>query len=163
MPKLPDSTPDSEGESPTAFKNTLLNYLKTYNIPCLKPWLDHVKRANFSEVKYVYTQERMGRLGYWKFLRWTKVCLDFSKLLNNLETMHFILNCNVSEIINIQSSTTINWKIDPLLQIKNAKFISNFTEILFKLEIINFSKTLHTFKIEWHTNLTETFAIFYKY
>lgn len=51
IPKLPDSSADNDGESPTAFKNALLNYLKTYNIPCLKQWIDYVKRADFSQIK----------------------------------------------------------------------------------------------------------------
>lgn len=53
LSKLPDSSPDSEGESPTAFKTGLINYLKTYGVACLQPWIDYVKRADFSDVKYV--------------------------------------------------------------------------------------------------------------
>lgn len=55
LPKLPDSSSDSEGAGPTAFKTTLLTYLKTYNLACLKVWTDYVKRADFSAVKLVRT------------------------------------------------------------------------------------------------------------
>lgn len=51
LPKLPDSSADSDGDSPTAFKKTLIDYLKDYNIACLKQWIDYVKRADFSEIK----------------------------------------------------------------------------------------------------------------
>lgn len=85
LPKLPDSTPDTEGESPTAFKNSLLNYLKTYKIACLEPWLDHVKRADFSEVKYVNTHTYSHRQKYWEFLR----LFGFLKKGNNVFFMCF--------------------------------------------------------------------------
>ncbi|EFA13677.2 probable tyrosyl-DNA phosphodiesterase isoform X1 [Tribolium castaneum] len=50
-PQLPETATEKSGESPTGFKSSLLNYLKHYNLPVLKPWIDYVKRADFSAVR----------------------------------------------------------------------------------------------------------------
>lgn len=51
-PLLPADKPDSDGSGPTDFKCSLQTYLKSYNIPCLNEWIERVKRADFSDVKY---------------------------------------------------------------------------------------------------------------
>ncbi|KAJ8922814.1 hypothetical protein NQ315_007849 [Exocentrus adspersus] len=50
-PRLPESSPDTEGESPTGFKSTLLEYLGSYNLSCLNDFINYVKRADFSAVR----------------------------------------------------------------------------------------------------------------
>lgn len=51
LPKISESAQESDGIGPTGFKTTLLTYLKHYNLPCLNEWIDHIKKADFSEVK----------------------------------------------------------------------------------------------------------------
>ncbi|KAJ3650648.1 hypothetical protein Zmor_016734 [Zophobas morio] len=42
---------EKSGESPTGFKSAFLSYLKHYNLPILKTWIDCVKNADFSDIK----------------------------------------------------------------------------------------------------------------
>ena len=49
-PALPEGSPDSEGESKTFFKTSLLRYLKFYELSPLKSYVEAVKRADFGEV-----------------------------------------------------------------------------------------------------------------
>nr|CAH7733886.1 unnamed protein product [Callosobruchus chinensis] len=60
-PKLPDSGTDKDGESPTGFKSSFLNYLKSYNEPILKPFIDYVRRADFSAVRVCFTASIPGK------------------------------------------------------------------------------------------------------
>lgn len=48
---LPAGSSERDGESPTNFKSTLLKYLETYNLACLKGWIEHVKKTDFSQIK----------------------------------------------------------------------------------------------------------------
>lgn len=60
-PRLPESSANTEGESPTGFKANLLSYLETYNLPCLKQFIDYVKRADFSAVRVFLVYSAPGR------------------------------------------------------------------------------------------------------
>ncbi|KAI4455409.1 tyrosyl-dna phosphodiesterase 1 [Holotrichia oblita] len=50
-PALPGGSSERDGESSTKFKSTLLKYLQTYNLACLKGWTEHVKKTDFSQIK----------------------------------------------------------------------------------------------------------------
>nr|XP_023029940.1 probable tyrosyl-DNA phosphodiesterase [Leptinotarsa decemlineata] len=60
-PRLPDSSPDTDGDSPTGFKKELLNYLKTYNEPLLKQFIEYVKRADFGLVRVFFVYSAPGK------------------------------------------------------------------------------------------------------
>lgn len=50
-PKLDNPLDIVKGESPTGFKRSLLNYLNSYALPCLSPFVEAVKQADFSDIK----------------------------------------------------------------------------------------------------------------
>lgn len=50
-PPLEKSVSEKDGESPTLFKSSLLKYLRHYNLPVVKPWIDYVKNADFSAIR----------------------------------------------------------------------------------------------------------------
>ncbi|CAH1958746.1 unnamed protein product [Acanthoscelides obtectus] len=60
-PKLSDSHSDKDGESPTGFKKDFLNYLRSYNEPILKPFIDYVRRADFSAVRVCFVASIPGK------------------------------------------------------------------------------------------------------
>ncbi|XP_068900682.1 probable tyrosyl-DNA phosphodiesterase [Tenebrio molitor] len=49
--RLPETASDTDGDSPTGFKSSLLRYLKQYNLPILEPWVEQVGRADFRDVR----------------------------------------------------------------------------------------------------------------
>lgn len=61
LPRLPNSSPETEGKGPTNFKTDLLTYLKTYNNVNLGEWIEAVKRADFSEVKVFLVTSTPGK------------------------------------------------------------------------------------------------------
>ncbi|KAG5897164.1 hypothetical protein JTB14_020893 [Gonioctena quinquepunctata] len=60
-PRLPDSSADTDGESPTGFKGSLLSYLKTYNEPLLKPFIEYVKRVDFAAIRVFFVYSAPGK------------------------------------------------------------------------------------------------------
>lgn len=48
---LPDDSDTAAGESPTGFKESLVRYLVSYNIPRLQTWITRVRKSDFSDVK----------------------------------------------------------------------------------------------------------------
>lgn len=52
-PRLPDGSSEDDAVGPTAFKTSLLEYLNHYNLPILKNWIDYVKMADFSQIRYI--------------------------------------------------------------------------------------------------------------
>ncbi|CAH0560746.1 unnamed protein product [Brassicogethes aeneus] len=50
-PKLPENSKETDGESPTGFKISLINYLKHYNFDILNKWISYIKDCDFSAVK----------------------------------------------------------------------------------------------------------------
>lgn len=51
-PALGEEKQETSGESSTYFKRDLIRYLESYALPDLNPWIEKVKRANMSSVKY---------------------------------------------------------------------------------------------------------------
>ncbi|KAK9876580.1 hypothetical protein WA026_013960 [Henosepilachna vigintioctopunctata] len=56
-----DESTENNGESPTKFKADLLTYLKTYNVPCLKPWIERVQNADFSKIRVFLITSTPGK------------------------------------------------------------------------------------------------------
>lgn len=53
-PKLeavPDDCDAAFGESPTMFRGDLIQYLSTYNIGRVQPWIARIRKSNFTKVK----------------------------------------------------------------------------------------------------------------
>ncbi|KAJ3650697.1 hypothetical protein Zmor_016779 [Zophobas morio] len=48
---LPETAPDTSGDSATNFKSALLEYLQSYKLDIVQPWISYVTRADFSDVK----------------------------------------------------------------------------------------------------------------
>ena len=42
-----------DGDSLTGFTRDLLRYLETYSLPDLQPWLEKIRRADMSRIKYI--------------------------------------------------------------------------------------------------------------
>ncbi|GJQ83438.1 hypothetical protein Trydic_g14216 [Trypoxylus dichotomus] len=49
--RLPEGSTKNDGESSTKFKSTLIQYLQSYNVTCLKEWIERVEMADFSSIK----------------------------------------------------------------------------------------------------------------
>ncbi|XP_018336169.2 probable tyrosyl-DNA phosphodiesterase [Agrilus planipennis] len=60
-PVLPDSCKETDGVGVTAFKTNFLLYLKSYNLPILKDWIEYVKRADFSAVRTMFVYSAPGK------------------------------------------------------------------------------------------------------
>ncbi|XP_044747626.1 probable tyrosyl-DNA phosphodiesterase [Coccinella septempunctata] len=62
-PRCPPMTENSvnNGESPTRFKSDLLCYLKTYGVPCLKPWIERVEKTDFSQIRVFLVTSTPGK------------------------------------------------------------------------------------------------------
>lgn len=48
---LADNADTAIADSPTGFRDDLLRYLNTYNIPTLQPWIARIRKTDFSKVK----------------------------------------------------------------------------------------------------------------
>ncbi|XP_045479337.1 probable tyrosyl-DNA phosphodiesterase [Harmonia axyridis] len=59
-PPMTEDTPNN-GDSPTRFKSDLLWYLKTYNVPCLKPWIERVEKTDFSHIRVFLVTSTPGK------------------------------------------------------------------------------------------------------
>lgn len=51
---LDDNVDTSAGESPTGFKEDYLKYLSIYKIGKLLPWIDRLRKTDFSSIKYFF-------------------------------------------------------------------------------------------------------------
>lgn len=65
--KLPKKASDEQGESRTGFKNTLIQYLESYQLECLIEWIQLVKRCNFEAVRFNSHTKTDGTIKYVKF------------------------------------------------------------------------------------------------
>ena len=51
LPPLASDAAAADGESPTGFRADLVRYLSHYRLACLAPWLERVRRTDFSAVR----------------------------------------------------------------------------------------------------------------
>lgn len=51
-PTLNEDSKSANGDSPTNFKNDLLHYLESYALQILRPWIEKIKNADMSLIKY---------------------------------------------------------------------------------------------------------------
>jgi tyrosyl-DNA phosphodiesterase 1 len=51
LPALPSNSDTDAGESPTGFRADLLQYLITYRVTQLQPWISRIRKTDFSSVK----------------------------------------------------------------------------------------------------------------
>lgn len=50
-PALSEGADTATGDSPTGFRDDLVRYLVTYNIPKLQPFIARIRKSNFQDVK----------------------------------------------------------------------------------------------------------------
>lgn len=60
LPKLPDNSSFSDGESITGFREDLLRYLVTYNLPKLQPYIAKIRKTDFSSVNVFFVASSPG-------------------------------------------------------------------------------------------------------
>lgn len=48
---LKAETNKTDGDSKTGFKKDILRYLRSYNVPLLRQWIQKIEKADFSEAK----------------------------------------------------------------------------------------------------------------
>lgn len=62
---LPNPLDVANGESPTGFKRSLINYLTSYSMPCLSSYLQIVKSTDFSHIKYDFDNQLLINFDLW--------------------------------------------------------------------------------------------------
>lgn len=60
LPQLPESASFNDGESETGFREDLLRYLVTYNLPKLQPYIAKIRKTDFSKVKVFFVASSPG-------------------------------------------------------------------------------------------------------
>ena len=79
---LLENADTTTGESPTGFREDLVRYLVSYNLPKLQPWIARIRKTSFKHVKYVRKS----------FVRWPHA--------NNYISVYFLLlRCQVDTVI----------------------------------------------------------------
>ncbi|XP_052890369.1 probable tyrosyl-DNA phosphodiesterase [Anopheles moucheti] len=51
LPAVPEGSDTTYGESRTEFRTSLLNYLDAYKLHQLQPWMERIRKTDFSDVK----------------------------------------------------------------------------------------------------------------
>uniref|UniRef100_W5LH18 Tyrosyl-DNA phosphodiesterase 1 n=1 Tax=Astyanax mexicanus TaxID=7994 RepID=W5LH18_ASTMX len=59
--RLPEGSPETAGESPTHFKQDLLEYLRAYRAPELAEWIERIKEHDLSETRIYLIGSTPGR------------------------------------------------------------------------------------------------------
>ncbi|CAH1106198.1 unnamed protein product [Psylliodes chrysocephalus] len=59
--RLPETCTEKDGESITKFKANLLSYLRSYNETILKPFIEYVQKADFSQIRVFLTYSAPGK------------------------------------------------------------------------------------------------------
>ncbi|XP_043233962.1 tyrosyl-DNA phosphodiesterase 1-like [Amphibalanus amphitrite] len=70
LPTLPAGAPDTAGESPTEFRAHLLYYLTHYQLDILTPWIERVRRTDFSAIRVFLVGSVPGRFVGPELNRW---------------------------------------------------------------------------------------------
>lgn len=60
LPRLSESASPSDGESPTGFKRSFIQYLVAYKNSKMKEWIDLINRADFSSVNVFFVASVPG-------------------------------------------------------------------------------------------------------
>ncbi|XP_022191295.2 probable tyrosyl-DNA phosphodiesterase [Nilaparvata lugens] len=71
-PRLPENADTGAGDSPTAFKKDLLDYLSRYQKPELQVWIDQVRSTDFSSVNVFFVASVPGTHSGPDFNRWSQ-------------------------------------------------------------------------------------------
>lgn len=66
LPLLSADKKETDGAGPTDFKGSLVSYLKHYKLGILEEWIERVKRADFSAVKYVLFKKKYNTNVFFK-------------------------------------------------------------------------------------------------
>ncbi|KAL0969830.1 hypothetical protein UPYG_G00232840 [Umbra pygmaea] len=90
FPRLPEGSPGTAGESPTLFKQDLLEYLGAYRSPELTDWIQRIREHDLSETRVYLVGSTPGRyLGQdmekWGHLRLRKLLHDHTRPLPDEE------------------------------------------------------------------------------
>lgn len=48
---MPDGADTATGDSATGFREDLVRYLVTYNLPKMQPWIARIRKSDFRDVK----------------------------------------------------------------------------------------------------------------
>ncbi|VVC44674.1 Tyrosyl-DNA phosphodiesterase I,Tyrosyl-DNA phosphodiesterase C-terminal domain [Cinara cedri] len=84
-PKFPlkDKNSKSDGDSKTGFKKDILRYLRSYNLPLIRQWIQKIEETDFSEANVFFISSVPGKYyepiwgqSYLKSILKTHVCLS---------------------------------------------------------------------------------------
>uniref|UniRef100_A0A182P8G8 PBZ-type domain-containing protein n=1 Tax=Anopheles epiroticus TaxID=199890 RepID=A0A182P8G8_9DIPT len=56
LPAVPEGSDETYGESRTEFRSSLLTYLEVYKLPQLQPWMERIRKTDFSDVRVFLVQ-----------------------------------------------------------------------------------------------------------
>ncbi|KAM6981033.1 tyrosyl-DNA phosphodiesterase 1 [Aplochiton taeniatus] len=90
FPRLPEGSPEDDGESPTFFKRDLLEYLTAYRAPELSDWIQKIKEHDLSETRVYLIGSTPGRymganMDRWGHLRLRKLLYEQANTIPNEE------------------------------------------------------------------------------